>query len=145
MPGWVQGAPCTCVGQAAPKVALQESDRVFRGKVLRMEVVMIPVILDGLQVGPQIRVHRYTVQVQSRIKGRTLPKQITVFSGEGGGDCGFRFVIDKEYVIYGHWRTQFLNDTPVGKRFLYTDICTRTTGEVEDELGAIRAARRRSH
>lgn len=110
-----------------------------------MEVLTIPVTLDGLQVGPRIRAHRYTLQVQSRIRGRMLPKQLTVVTGEGGGDCGFRFVIGKEYVIYGNWRTQFLADSPAGKRFLYTDICTRTTGEVEDELGAIRAARRRSH
>jgi hypothetical protein len=75
------------------------------------------------------------------LKGKLLRRQIAVITGVGHGDCGFRFAVGKEYIIYATWRTQFLNDEPTVRKFLYTDICTRTTDLVGEEMVAIQGRR----
>ncbi len=135
----MQAKPCSCIGEANPKQALKAADRVFRGKVLRVEAFDVPVTLFGPDSNHKVPFKRYTIQIQKMLKGKMLRRQIAVITGVGHGDCGFNFTEGKEYIIYATWRTQFLNDEPTVRRFLYTDICTRTTKDVEDEMKAIGA------
>ncbi len=135
----VQASPCSCVGEANPKQALKSADRVFRGKVLRVEAFDVPVTLFGSDSKHTVPFKRYTIQIEKMLKGKILRRQIAVTTGVGHGDCGFNFTEGKEYIIYATWRTQFLNDEPTVRRFLYTDICTRTTDDVEAEMQAIGA------
>ncbi len=135
----VQASPCSCVGEANPKEAFEAADRVFRGKVLRVEAFDVSVTLFGSDSNHKVPFKRYTIQIERILKGKILRRQIAVTTGVGHGDCGFNFTEGKEYIIYATWRTQFLNDEQTVRRFLYTDICTRTTDDVEDELKAIGA------
>ena len=135
----VQASPCSCIGEANPKQALKAADRVFRGKVIHVEAFDVPVTSFGSDSNHKVPFKRYTIQIQKMLKGKILRRQIAVITGVGHGDCGFNFTEGKEDIIYATWRTQFLNDEPTVRRFLYTGICTRTTDDVEGEVKAIEA------
>ncbi len=51
-----------------------------------------------------------------------LRKEVTVFTGQGGGDCGYKFEVGQRYLVYAYR----YNDTDLG-----TNICQRTTGLIE--------------
>jgi hypothetical protein len=67
---------------------------------------------------------------------------VEIYTGLGGGDCGVRFEIGKEYIVYGKKSTYFgqkNNDFtfPKGKNIFWTDICSRTTLKNSLETTAI--------
>jgi hypothetical protein len=50
-------------------------------------------------------------------------RNVTVFTGRGGGDCGYRFEVGKTYLVYTRC-----------DGFCYTGICMRTTKFPEKDL-----------
>ena len=51
-----------------------------------------------------------------------LSEEVTVFTGQGGGDCGYKFEVGQRYLIYAYR----YNDTELG-----TNICQRTASLIE--------------
>jgi hypothetical protein len=60
-------------------------------------------------------------KIEESWKG-TLSKEATVFTGQGGGDCGYKFEVGQRYLVYAYR----YNDTDLG-----TNICQRTANLIE--------------
>jgi len=82
--------------------ARKNSQAVFSGSVVKIE-----------EAGYMVKV---TFKVENSWKG-TLPKEVVLFTGRGGGDCGYRFEVGQDYLVYAY-----------GKDLdhLSTNICQRT-------------------
>src|SRR5262245_6983615 len=59
--------------------------------------------------------------VEESWKG-TLSKEATVFTGQSGGDCGYKFEVGQRYLVYAYR----YNDADLG-----TNICQRTANLIE--------------
>jgi len=101
---------CSCVPQGSESIETQvkqaytNSAAVFVGEVV--EVVKKP---DG-----------YSVEVKFRnVKSwkSELQDKITISTGQGSGDCGYKFEVGKKYLAYADG----------DKNNLRTNICTRTS------------------
>jgi hypothetical protein len=107
----VEGFACTCALpfpnpplQKQVRTALNESRAVFSGKVL--EVTEDP---QTFYVTVRLRVERVW-------KGSPR-EDVRIFTGRGGGDCGYRFEVGRSYLVYAYkWREGELG----------TNICQRT-------------------
>lgn len=60
--------------------------------------------------------------------------QIIIHTGSGGGDCGFNFEKDKEYLVYAHPSTMYGD-----KELLITIICDRTNllAQAQEDLAIL--------
>jgi hypothetical protein len=112
-----------------PVVALEQAEAVFSGIVLSA---------SG-ERNPQ-QPERWPVQVTLRVTRRwkgPVADTLVIRTGEGGGDCGIRFQVGAEYLVYAS-----------GENELYTGICHRTrplvqAGEDVQALGPRRSGRLR--
>jgi hypothetical protein len=103
---------CSCTRPGSAKIGLRLSDAVFLGDVLTVR--------DSVQKMPNGGARKFliaSVRVKEAWKGVCADTVVTMFTGYGGGDCGYEFEQGGEYLIYAH-----------GPRlgFLITSICTRT-------------------
>jgi len=101
--------PCSCLPLSPPSKELKRADAVFWGKAIKVKPARIT---DGEE---KVRGYLVTFAVARRFKG-DLPSEVTVETGQGGGDCGVHFEAGKEYLVYAFGE---------GAR-LETNICTRT-------------------
>ena len=71
-----------------------------------------------------------------------LKGTLTILTGNGGGDCGFRFIEGQSYIVYGE-RDNYLFDVEDGikttrfKDAYWTNICTKTQQFNQDEADSI--------
>lgn len=84
--------------------AWQKSRAVFSGRVL--EILTNP---DTFYVVVKLR-------VEKTWKG-ALTEEVSIVTGRGGGDCGFRFTVGEIYLVYAYGSD---------KSQLATNICQRT-------------------
>jgi hypothetical protein len=94
------------------KKAQRQSQAVFVGRVI--EIVQKPESYDVLV--------KFRVENSWKTK---LPLEVIVFTGRGGGDCGFRFEAGESYLVFAYGSDQSLS----------TNICQRTvalSGAVAD-------------
>lgn len=132
---------CSCIGPQKVKKAMKQAAAVFSGTVENIEEIAFP--LDA-EFGPsEDSVHklRVTIVVDQGVKGTQHGERLVVMTGIGGGDCGFPFVVGKQYVVYGFWWNRRINDESKMMRCLSTNICTRSTSAVEEEMRAIKEAK----
>ena len=122
---------CSCIGKITFKKEFRRSVVVVTGKVIGRKIIEIK---DSLRPQLKIQKVKYTIQVNRVYKGRIKNNLIEVTTGIGGGDCGFEFMIEKEYIIYCTYENKYYNWGDIVKKFLYTDICSRTRLTSEDEL-----------
>ena len=113
--GWAEARACTCLPPPANlslkqqvSGARQESRAVFLGKVV--DVVEKPEVYE---VSVKFLVERVW-------KGK-LARRVTILTGRGGGDCGYRFEVGGSYLVYAYGSTGRLG----------TNICQRTTRRAE--------------
>jgi hypothetical protein len=88
--------------------ARKQSKAVFSGEV-------VEVIAD-----PQIAYVEVKFRVEKYWKG-VLTNEVTVVTGRGSGDCGYRFEVGAHYLVFAYG---------AGKKF-GTNICQRTKGLAE--------------
>lgn len=120
---------CSCIGKSTIKKALKNSDVVFTGTVLSSEKVKVQ--LDSTFTNDQME---YTFLVTKRLKGKFVNDTIKIYSGFGGGDCGFKFKTGETYIVY----SKYDEYTLWGKAdFLFTGICDRTKLYDEKEAAKI--------
>jgi hypothetical protein len=82
--------------------ARKSATAVFSGKVMSIENQSTLLV-------------RVTFLVESAWKGQ-VAKSVTIQTGGGGGDCGYRFEIGERYLVYAYGSAESLS----------TNICQRT-------------------
>lgn len=115
------------------KKAIKESDVVFMGKVLSKEKVIVPQKLPGIETTIYHRYYKFTFTIECKYKGKIKTDTVEIITGVGDGDCGYNFEIGKNYVVYSNWKKKYFREGSKVSKFLYTDICTRTTELVKKE------------
>ena len=103
---------CTCLLSpeaesldSVVKKAYKNSSAVFAGEVI--EIVQKPDV--------------FFVEVKFAVEQKWndgIEKTVTVTTGKGGGDCGYRFEVGKKYLVYA--------SNSYSKNSLRTNICTKT-------------------
>jgi Carboxypeptidase regulatory-like domain len=104
---------CTCGGTGAPCESFGTASAVFAGRVISDQVKEMPKKLDRTEIDWLPRAVKFSVeQAFSGVMGT----EVEVFTGRGGGDCGYGFQVGQRYLVYAY--------NYQGK--LTTSICTRT-------------------
>ena len=110
---WTEARACNCdlplrnlTLKQQVKKAQKQSQAVFVGKVLQVKP-------EGFGVSVRFR-------VENVWKGK-LFREVTIFTGQGGGDCGYRFEVGESYLVYASGSNEILN----------TNICQRTAPQSE--------------
>lgn len=101
---------CDCAPPPSVETELSQSDAVFSGKVISMK--------DKRSSAGYVS-KEIIFEVYQTWKG-VNESQIKITTGQGGGDCGYRFVPDEEYLVYGRHSEMY------GKSQLSTGICDKT-------------------
>ena len=118
---------CDCVSPASPCVSAQSAYAVFVGRVVEIADVTLE---RGQRYPPASR--RVSFAVAETFRG-SVKDATAVYTGSGGGDCGYDFRRGKSYLVYAHRAS-------TGE--LVTGICARTreaTKGAEAEMRELRA------
>lgn len=118
---------CSCVGPIPACQATWQAHAVFVARVLA-------VVDEPRPEKPDPSVFRYyrrvSLDVTEVFRGE-VTKSSALYTGQGGGDCGYAFEVGESYLIYAH-------RPPTGE--LTTGICsrTRTITDAADDLAYLR-------
>ena len=114
MPSAATAAPmCTCISPKRPTCEMWwQTSAVFVGRAVRIRTINEETA-DGQRVSKIV-----TFRVAERFQGASGEREIEVRTGAGGGDCGFDFRQNENYLVYA-------SRSPLTGR-LETGICTRT-------------------
>lgn len=143
---------CSCVGESTVESAYNRSDIVVSGQVISTkdeyhpdsasikEMITLGIPADKLDKrlnGHSLK--KVLIKVDTVFKGQTTSDTLTIFTGVGGGDCGYRFKAGQKYIIYGNTKSYFGNfsknqDVPDGQNVYWTNICTRTQEYNQNEI-----------
>lgn len=115
---------CSCAFAGPPCRAVQDASAVFLGKVLAIEKAESA---GGYEFYSR-RVRFEIVEPFTGVSGATTE----VYTGEGGGDCGYGFRTGRSYVVYAYRETTSPR--------LTTGICSRTrpANDAEEDLSYLR-------
>jgi hypothetical protein len=121
---------CSCVPMGPACEMAGQASAVFAGVVVEVPAEIVqpngaPPPLSGDRT--------YTFEISEPFLGATgRGKQITVLTGSGGGDCGYRFERGRAYLVYAY-------TTPDG--VLRASICSRTAPaeDAEEDLRYLRS------
>lgn len=117
---------CSCVPPPPPGEAASQADAVFEARVESVEeMVRPPGAGDDRPLG-----RNYRLAVTRAWKGVHAGEEITLWTGLGHGDCGFRFELSGTYLVYAY---RLSGDT------LTTNLCTRTRtlADASEDLAAL--------
>ncbi|MCW8897355.1 MAG: hypothetical protein OQJ96_08055 [Flavobacteriales bacterium] len=135
---------CSCVGESTVKGEYKSADIVVTGQIISIETEWF---IDSTRIKEMIELgfsadsldkkltnyylKKVLVKVDNIYKGNTTTDTLTIYTGMGGGDCGFRFKEGQSYVIYGDIKSYFGDfnkeqEFPKGQDLYWTNICTRT-------------------
>jgi hypothetical protein len=110
---WTEARACTCdlpllnlTLRQQVKKAQKQSQAVFVGEVMQINP-------EGYGVSVKFR-------VESVWKGK-LTQEVIIFTGHGGGDCGYQFEVGESYLVYASGSNESLS----------TNICQRTAPQSE--------------
>jgi protein TonB len=130
---------CSCIlGEISVKDEIKKSEAVFVGTILDSKKI---IIYDSLSPDRIYRVEmKYSMIVETVYKGKQIDDTTFIFTGSGGGDCGYNFKVGSKYIVYG---INIQNAGPYGgqiysdhKSVFYTTICKRTrlfeTAEIKE-------------
>ena len=145
---------CECIIIKSVEKEFQNADYVLSGKVISVEFVQIhsnngkkteirtSELRDELNIFKGRILSKITLETTEIFKGEKRKKEIVIFTGSGGGDCGFYFKKGEKYLIYAFknsWGTKELRESKRKYRnVLYTDTCTRTNVLDDTEVKKIR-------
>jgi hypothetical protein len=108
---------CTCIGPLPACQAVWQAEAVFIGYVTAIEPVQRTIPPDLTQPTPDIfDALRVRMNVIETFRG-SLPATIDLYTGAGGGDCGYAFRLEHAYVVYA---------SQAGDGRLRTGICSNT-------------------
>jgi hypothetical protein len=121
---------CTCAGRPSVKKSIQTQDIIVTGKIIAKQDYY------------DLELVCYTVLVSRDFKHTAPGDTIYVYSGQGDGNCGIGFILEREYIIYASgapYLDKYWLDERVGRigREYVTNICTRTQTKNDEEIAAI--------
>ncbi|MFO7867912.1 MAG: hypothetical protein R6U95_01270 [Bacteroidales bacterium] len=143
---------CSCQGESTVKGAIKSSAFVIVGEIISRDFINIP---DSIMIRQNFndslahkfypyvhRISKYKIQIEKVYKGKTVKDTMEIYTGNGGGDCGYRFKVGEKYIVYGVKENYFgmLNndyDYSKGEECIWTNICMRTTNYDESEINEI--------
>ena len=146
---------CDCIGESTVSGSIKGSDIVAVGTVISAgidtltDAEMISIFhpdSSKMKLFPYtMTAAKYKIVVGQLFKGKTSTDTITVYTGRGGGDCGYHFKIGDKYIIYGTTKTYFgqVNNKfnfPSGQNIFWTHTCSRTTLYNDKEYNDIKTA-----
>jgi len=134
---------CSCIGKKTVKESFKESDLVFKGEAVSKEEIIVYRKLVGTDSSIKFYFYKYTFEVKIVYKGKVKLSTIQIITGIGKGDCGSKFVVGREYIVYSKWKDRYYPAGDNVDKFLYTNICTRTTSNINVEQNEIEEYRRR--
>ncbi len=102
---------CSCIQPGPPCEAFWSTDVVFSGLVSEVATV------ESQDPKEQWNRRRVRFTVEERLRGIDEPKA-EVWTGLGGGDCGYAFAVGERYLVYAY------RNKETGR--LGTGICSRT-------------------
>ena len=112
---------CICIAVGPACQTFWAADAVFSGTVVAIE--------PGLQDPADLESSRVRMSVTRAYRGVTS-ESIEIFTGQGGGDCGYEFVVGEAYLVYAN-RT-------LHSKVLTTGICSHTTRALADAQDDLR-------
>ena len=119
---------CTCRLASSPCVAAGNARAVFVGQV----VEITNVDPGALQAPPSLPFsRRIAFKVTESLRGE-LGDSVIVYTGSGGGDCGFQFSKGKSYLVYA---------SALDREPLTTSTCSRTREAGRGAEGEIKELR----
>ena len=145
-------AACSCVGESTVKGEYSSSDIVATGRIINIEIEWLP---DSAKIKEMVELgfpadsldkrfngyylKKVILKIDEVYKGNALAETVLIYTGMGGGDCGFPFTKGKRYVIYGDTESyfgDFFNDQefPHKQDTYWTNICTRTRKHNRKEI-----------
>ncbi len=140
---WNMSFCCTCIGKKSTKEAFRKNDVILVGQVISIRKKSIPYFLSGTQKRvTTLYYHVIVFETTKILKGKNTQIEVEIFTGIGNGDCGFPFKLNQRYVVYADWKDQHFNGTEKVPKFLYTDLCERTTDNVKNEINEINRMRK---
>ncbi|HIW34531.1 MAG TPA: hypothetical protein IAA29_17285 [Candidatus Paenibacillus intestinavium] len=115
---------CSCAQPLTVEEELDRSEAVFTGRVLEVKEIKN---LNGYLTKSAL------FEVSEIWKGGS-ESQIIIHTGGGGGDCGYHFEEDKEYLVYAN-----LSDMYGDKEQLVSIMCDRTNilAQAHDDLAIL--------
>jgi hypothetical protein len=119
---------CTCRLAISSCVAFEDAEAVFVGQVLEITPIK-PAPTEGAPL--HFFARRVSFKVTESLRGG-LDDTVEVYTGSGGGDCGFGFTKGKSYLVYAHRES-------TGQ--LTTGICSRTREATRGAQGEIKELR----
>ncbi|MER3329506.1 MAG: hypothetical protein RIF34_08020 [Candidatus Kapaibacterium sp.] len=143
---------CSCVGEITVEGGYKSADIVTSGQVISIETEWLP---DSTRIKEMVELgfpadsldkrlngyylRKVLILVDTVYKGRNRSDTLTIYTGMGGGDCGFRFKEGQKYIIYGDtdsYLGDFFRDQefPDGQNVYWTNICTRTQEHNRKEI-----------
>jgi hypothetical protein len=138
---------CTCL-PISVKESIKKSDAIFIGKVLKVDTIkVIPQNFISAKIstsdsGFYTVVHLVSLKVKKIFKGKSISDNIYIITGQGGGDCGYNFELNKYYIIYSKREDYYLVDSEDKinskykthrQAYLTTNDCDRTTENIRKE------------
>lgn len=130
---------CDCIGSISVKKEIKISDAVFKGKIIEKSLFVV----DTLFANEYVYKAKYKIELDVVYKGnKNKSRYITVITGIGSGDCGYEFKEGESYIIYAKFKERYFSQGNKVSKFLYTDICTRTTDKIDKEEKAIKECRK---
>lgn len=105
---------CSCGGGGAPCESFGTAAAVFAGAVIGVRENPPPKKIDR-NAADSLPPFVYKFSVQQAYSG-VANAEVEVFTGRGGGDCGYDFKVGQRYLVYAY----------LYKGKLTTSICTRT-------------------
>jgi hypothetical protein len=127
-------AACSCVGTTPSCQATWEAHGVFAGEVVEIADLPRPADRASPDVFSGFYRRRVTFRVTEAFRGE-VGRSVTIFTGQGGGDCGYAFDLRRTYLVYAH-------RVPTGE--LTTGICSRTrpVADAAEDLAYLRGPAR---
>lgn len=144
---------CSCVGESTVEGGVKAADFVAVGTVISKDIIRITDTAQIQLFKPDtflwdkypytIAIAKYTIVIDELFKGKIRSDTISIYSGLGGGDCGWRFKVGVKYIIYGDKKTYLGTDNnqfnyPQGSNIFWTNLCTRTCVFDETEIAQIK-------
>ena len=121
---------CECVGPISPCIAFEDAQAVFVGQAVEITLVIPPSKGETAPPAPFLG-RRVLFKVAESLRGG-VDETLEVYTGSGGGDCGFAFSKGKSYLVYAR---------RMASGQLATGICARTreaTRSAESEIKELR-------
>lgn len=143
---------CDCQGESTVKGGLESSDIVLVGKIISKQVVRI---IDSTihEILPndtlwkslppyQTKFTRFELLVRDFYKGKISKDTVSILTGLSGRDCGIRFKIGENYIVYGNKDSYFRGvikeiNFRFAENVYWTNSCTRTMLFYQSEIDEI--------